>query len=79
MLGRACISGRVIICNNNSNDRETKRLNKKQLKDVENGKNLEEIKENSSEQKVQTSCSLFTYQATKEDHQKMVFFCWQSV
>ena len=35
----------------NSNDRETKRLNKKQLKEVENGKNLEEIKENSSEHK----------------------------
>mgnify|MGYP000389875964 CR=1 FL=1 len=35
----------------NSNDRETKRLNKKQLKEVENAKNLEEIKENSSERK----------------------------
>ena len=35
----------------NSNDRETKRLNKQQLKEVENGKNLEEIKENSSERK----------------------------
>ena len=35
----------------NSNDRETKRLNKKQLKEIENGKNLEEIKENSSERK----------------------------
>ena len=33
----------------NSNDRETKCLNKKQLKEVENAKNLEEIKENSSE------------------------------
>ena len=35
----------------NSNDRETKLLNKKQLKDVESAKNLEEIKENSSERK----------------------------
>lgn len=35
----------------NSNDRETKRLNKKQLKEVENAKNLEEIKENSYEVK----------------------------
>lgn len=35
----------------NSNDRETKRLNKKQLREVESGKNLEEIKENSSEHK----------------------------
>ena len=35
----------------NSNDRETKRLNKKQLKEIESGKNLEEIKENSSERK----------------------------
>ena len=33
----------------NSNDRETKCLNKKQLKEIEKGKNLEEIKENSSE------------------------------
>ncbi len=35
----------------NSNDRETKRLNKKQLKEIDSGKNLEEIKENSSERK----------------------------
>ena len=33
----------------NSNDREIKQLNKKQLKEVETAEKLEEIKENSSE------------------------------
>ena len=44
------VQAKVIILYN-SNDRETKRLNKKQLKEIESGKNLEEIKENSSERK----------------------------
>ena len=35
----------------NTNKRETKRLNKKECLEIINGKNLEEIKENSFEQK----------------------------
>ena len=35
----------------NSNDRETKRLSKKQIKDIENAEHLEDIKENSLEPK----------------------------
>lgn len=35
----------------NSNDREAKRLSNKQLKDIENAKTLEDIKENSLESK----------------------------
>lgn len=40
---------RKIIVLYNSNDRETKRLDKKQLKEIERAENSEEIKENSSE------------------------------
>ena len=48
---RICLNYSISKILYNSNDRETKRLNKKQLKEIESGKNLEEIKENSSERK----------------------------
>lgn len=48
-INRVILYDDKVIILYNSNDRETKRLNKKQLKDIEIGKNLEEIKENSSE------------------------------
>ena len=48
-INRVILYDDKVIILYNSNDRETKRLNKKQLKEVENAKNLEEIKENSSE------------------------------
>ena len=50
-INRVILYDDKVIILYNSNDRETKRLNKKQLKEVESGKNLEEIKENSSERK----------------------------
>jgi len=50
-INRVILYDDKVIILYNSNDRETKRLNKKQLKEVENAKNLEEIKENSSERK----------------------------
>ena len=50
-LNRVILYDDKVIILYNSNDRETKRLNKKQLKEIESGKNLEEIKENSSERK----------------------------
>ena len=48
-INRVILYDDKVIILYNSNDRETKRLNKKQLKEVENAKNLEEIKENSLE------------------------------
>ena len=48
-INRVILFDDKVIILYNSNDRETKRLNKKQLKEVESGKNLEEIKENSFE------------------------------
>ena len=50
-INRVILYDDKVIILYNSNDRETKRLNKKQLKEIESGKNLEEIKENSSERK----------------------------
>lgn len=50
-INRVILYDDKVIILYNSNDRETKRLNKKQLREVESGKNLEEIKENSSEHK----------------------------
>lgn len=50
-INRVILYDDKVIILYNSNDRETKRLNKKQLKEVESAKNLEEIKENSSERK----------------------------
>ena len=50
-INRVILYDDKVIILYNSNDRETKRLNKKQLKDVESAKNLEEIKENSSKRK----------------------------
>ena len=49
MLNRIIIYDDKVIILYNSNDREIKRLTKKQLKEVESEENLEEIKENSSE------------------------------
>ena len=48
-INRVILYDDKVIILYNSNDRETKRLNKKQLKEIESGKNLEEIKENSLE------------------------------
>ena len=50
-INRVILYDDKVIILYNSNDRETKRLNKKQLKDIESGKNLEEIKENSFDSK----------------------------
>ena len=50
-INRVILYDDKVIILYNSNERETKRLNKKQLKEIESGKNLEEIKENSSERK----------------------------
>ena len=43
-INRVILYDDKVIILYNSNDRETKRLNKKQLKEIESGKNLEEIK-----------------------------------
>lgn len=48
-INRVILYDDKVIILYNSNDREVKRLNKKQLKEVESEENLEEIKENSSE------------------------------
>lgn len=48
-INRVILYDDKVIILYNSNDRETKRLNKKQLKDIESSKNLEGIKENSFE------------------------------
>ena len=50
-INRVILYDDKVIILYNSNDREVKRLTKKQLKEVENAENLEEIKENSSEPK----------------------------
>lgn len=48
-INRVILYDDKVIILYNSNDREIKRLTKKQLKEAENAENLEEIKENSSE------------------------------
>jgi len=48
-INRVILYDDKVIILYNSNDREIKRLTKKQLKEVESEENLEEIKENSSE------------------------------
>ena len=48
-INRVILYDDKVIILYNSNDREIKRLNKKQLKEIETAENLEEIKENSSE------------------------------
>ena len=48
-VNRVILYDDKVIILYNSNDREVKRLTKKQLKEAENAENLEEIKENSSE------------------------------
>ena len=50
-INRVILYDDKVIILYNSNDRETKRLSKKQLKDIENAKTLEDIKENSLEPK----------------------------
>ena len=50
-INRVILYDDKVIILYNSNDRETKRLNKKQLKDIENTETLEDIKENSLEPK----------------------------
>ena len=50
-INRVILYDDKVIILYNSNDRETKRLSKKQLKDIENAKPLEDIKENSLEPK----------------------------
>lgn len=50
-INRVILYDDMVIILYNSNDRETKRLSKKQLKDIENAKTLEDIKENSLEPK----------------------------
>ena len=50
-INRVILYDDKVIILYNSNDRETKRLSKKQLKDIENAKTLEDIKENSLESK----------------------------
>ncbi|MBO6263418.1 MAG: hypothetical protein J6N93_03995 [Clostridia bacterium] len=48
-INRVILYDDKVIILYNSNDREVKRLTKKQFKEVESEENLEEIKENSSE------------------------------
>ncbi len=48
-INRVILYDDQVIILYNSNDREIKRLTKKQLKEVESEESLEEIKENSSE------------------------------
>ena len=48
-INRVILYDDKVIILYNSNDREIKRLNKKQLKEAETAENLEEVKENSSE------------------------------
>lgn len=50
-INRVILYDDKVIILYNSNDRETKRLSKKQLKDIENAENLEDIRENSLEPK----------------------------
>ena len=72
-INRIILYNDKVIILYNSNDREIKRLNKKQLKEIETAENLEEIKENSSEpcefkrvalggeRGIRTLATLFTY------------------
>ena len=50
-INRVILYDDKVIILYNSNDRETKRLSKKQLKDIENAETVEDIKENSLEPK----------------------------
>ena len=50
-INRVFLFDDKVIILYNTNKRETKKLSKKECLDITNGKNIEEIKENSSERK----------------------------